>query len=197
MAKCIVCKEAKLTTNCPICKKPICVFCGEKHKIAHGGGMKARTPLIEKAPVQDTTLPKVLFVCTGNSCRSQMAEAWGRKLLSKKFQFFSAGTANQGVNPYAIEVMEEVDVSIKNNKAKTFNELPHKDFDFVITLCDEGKATCPTYPSGKTLHQTFDDPPELTKKAGSRAEILNVFRRVRDEIKEYVSKLDEHVKRAL
>ena len=131
---------------------------------------------------------KILFLCTGNSCRSQMAEGWGRKLLAERFEVFSAGLEKHGLNPLAVQVMAEAGVDISAQYSKTLDELSDEHFDYVITLCGHANETCPYFP-GKVIHQGFDDPPKLAAEASSEEEALSHYRRVRDEIRDYVKAL--------
>ena len=132
----------------------------------------------------------VLFLCTGNSCRSQMAEGWTRALKGDQIDVFSAGIETHGLNPRAVQVMAEAGVDISGHKSKTVADLPTKDFDFVVTVCDHAHESCPLFP-GKTkvVHVGFDDPPRLAKEAKTEEEALAHYRRVRDEIKAFVENL--------
>ena len=133
---------------------------------------------------------KILFLCTGNSCRSQMAEGWTRALKDDRIEAFSAGIETHGLNPRAVKVMAEAGVDISGHKSKTIADLPTKEFDFVVTVCDHARESCPIFP-GKTrvIHVGFDDPPRLAKDAKSEEEALAHYRRVRDEIKAFVETL--------
>ena len=125
---------------------------------------------------------RVLFLCTANSCRSQMAEGIVNHFLGDRLEAFSAGTQASFVNPTAIEVMKEIGVDISGHRSKNLSEFDGQTFDFVITLCGDANETCPLYIAGtKKTHIGFDDP---AKAAGSREDILREFRRVRDEIKD-------------
>ena len=141
------------------------------------------------------TKPKVLFLCTGNSCRSQMAEGWARHLQADVIDAYSAGTQPHGMNPLAMKVMAEAGVDISAQHSKHLNDLFHIPFDFVITVCDNANESCPVFP-GKTkrLHVGFDDPPRLAKDAKSEEEALDHYRRVRDEIRTFVQRLPEALK---
>lgn len=124
--------------------------------------------------------PTVLFLCTGNSCRSQMAEGWLRHLAGSRFEVLSAGTNPVGVNPRTVEVMQEVGIDITHHRSKHVAEFQGRRLHFVITVCDHAQASCPTEPrGGVTLHWSFDDPAHAQ---GSIPERVQVFRRVRDEI---------------
>jgi len=134
--------------------------------------------------------PKVLFLCTGNACRSQMAEGWARHLKSDELEAFSAGIERHGLNPLAVKVMAEAGVDISGQASKTIEELPVQDFDVVITLCGHAYETCPLYlGSGRIVHVGFDDPPKLAEVARSEEEALGHYRRVRDEIRSFVERL--------
>ena len=138
---------------------------------------------------------KILFLCTGNSCRSQMAEGWTRFLKGDRIEPFSAGTVVQGVNPLAVKVMKEVGVDISHQRSKHIDEVIDSEFDYVITVCDNARENCPFFP-GKTerVHVGFDDPPRLAENAESEEEALTHYRRVRDEIKAFVEKLPDVLK---
>ncbi len=124
----------------------------------------------------------IMFLCTGNSCRSQMAEGFCRHLWNDKFNVYSAGTKKHGMNERAIKVMKEIGIDISSHYSKTVDELPKITFDYVITVCDAAKETCPYFPGGKVIHVGFQDPPAMTKDMTDEEEILKVYRRVRDEI---------------
>ena len=138
-------------------------------------------------------MKNVLFLCTGNSCRSQMAEGWGKALKSDKFNFYSAGTKKHGLNPNAIKVMKEVGIDITTHESNTTDELPQVTMDYVFTVCSDAHENCPFFPGGKIIHVGFDDPPRLTKDMKDEEEILPVYRRVRDEIKEFVNDIEKHM----
>ncbi len=125
---------------------------------------------------------RVLFLCTANSCRSQMAEGITNHFFGNALEAFSAGTQASFVNPMAIEVMKEIGIDISNHRSKNFSEFDGQKFDYVITLCGDANETCPLYIGGtKKTHIGFDDPAKAT---GSHEDILREFRRVRDEIKD-------------
>ena len=135
---------------------------------------------------------KVLFLCTGNSCRSQMAEGWTRALKSGQIDGFSAGIETHGLNPRAVQVMAAAGVDISKQGSKTVADLPTKKFDFVVTVCDHAHESCPLFP-GKTkvVHVGFDDPPRLAKDAKTEEEALAHYRRVRDAIKAFIETLPD------
>ena len=128
----------------------------------------------------------IMFLCTGNSCRSQMAEGWARKYWGEEFNVFSAGTNKHGMNERAMKVMKEAGVDLGSHFSKTLEELPPVTFDFVITVCGHAHENCPYFPGGKVVHAGFEDPPALTKTMTNEEEILGVYRRVRDEIESFV-----------
>ena len=132
-------------------------------------------------------MKKVLFLCTGNSCRSQMAEGWARHLHSDKLEAYSAGVNPQSVHPLAVQVMKEAGVDISTQASKHVRVLKDIDFDYVITLCDNARESCPLFP-GKTkvLHYDFEDP---AAAQGSETEVIVVFRRVRDQVHDYIETL--------
>ena len=133
---------------------------------------------------------RILFLCTGNSCRSQMAEGWTRHLKSETIDAYSAGIEKHGLNPLAVQVMAEAGVDIKDYYSKTPDELPFQDFDYVITVCGHADLTCPVFPGPtKIIHIPFDDPPKLAAQAKNDEEALVHYRRVRDEIKEFIAQL--------
>ncbi|SMP44790.1 protein tyrosine phosphatase [Desulfonatronum zhilinae] len=135
---------------------------------------------------------KILFLCTGNSCRSQMAEGWTKHLKGDVVDAFSAGIEKHGLNPHAVRVMAEAGVDISGFRSKTVDELPEQEFDSVITLCGHAQETCPFIPAKtRRLHVGFDDPPKLAETAQSEEEALDHYRRVRDEIRDYVRTLPE------
>lgn len=140
----------------------------------------------------DTAKLKVLFLCTGNSCRSQMAEGWARALKLDVIEPYSAGTTSHGLNMNAVRVMAEVDVNISEHKSKTVDEVMHVPFDYVITVCADAETRCPIFPGlAKKLHRGFDDPPKLAADAKSEDEALGHYRRVRDEIRAFVESLPQ------
>ncbi len=126
----------------------------------------------------------ILFLCTGNSCRSQMAEGFARKMLPKNVEIFSAGLEPKGVHPIAIKVMQEVGIDISKQESKNTSEIPLDKIDIVITLCGDAAERCPVFP-GKVerIHWEIEDP---AKAKGSEKEITQLFRRIRDKIKSYM-----------
>ena len=135
---------------------------------------------------------KILFLCTGNSCRSQMAEGFTRALLADRFEAYSAGVEARGVDRRAVAVMKEAEVDISGQRSKLIEALPQVDFDYVVTLCDQAREACPYFPARtKVLHEGFDDPPALAADAASEEAALAVYRRVRDEIRAWIERLPE------
>lgn len=134
---------------------------------------------------------RVLFLCTGNSCRSQMAEGWGKKLLAGRAEVFSAGSKPGSVDPRAIKVMAEAGVDISGHRSKHSDEFKGQAFDLVVTVCDKARESCPLWlgPARK-LHHSFEDPPHLAKEARTEEEALGHYRRVRDEIKAFIEGLE-------
>ncbi len=129
----------------------------------------------------------ILFLCTGNSCRSQMAHGIAVKSW-EGVNVFSAGTKTHGLNPNAVKVMEEIDVDISHHTSNLLSEYDHIQFDIIYTVCSDAHENCPYVPNAKILHVGFDDPPRLTQDMTDENEILDVYRRVRDEIKEFIQK---------
>ena len=130
---------------------------------------------------------KVMFLCTGNSCRSQMAEGWARHLLGDKLEPYSAGIEAHGMNPNAVKVMAEAGVDITGQSSKLADSLADVDFDLVITVCGHADENCPAFlGKSRVVHVGFDDPPKLAKTAANEEEALSHYRRVRDEIRTYV-----------
>lgn len=135
---------------------------------------------------------KVLFLCTGNSCRSQMAEGWVRALKGDMIETYSAGIEAHGLNPKAVQVMAEAGVDISGHRSKKVQEVMDIDFDYVVTVCGHAHETCPVFPGkAKIVHAGFDDPPALARDAKTEEEALGHYRRVRDEIKAFVEQLPD------
>jgi arsenate reductase len=130
---------------------------------------------------------KILFLCTGNSCRSQMAEGWARRLKGDVMDATSAGIETSGLDPLAVRVMAEAGVDISGYRSKLVREVMDIPFDNIITVCDNANETCPIFPGKvKRFHVSFDDPPKLAKNAKSEEYALVHYRRVRDEIRKFV-----------
>ena len=135
---------------------------------------------------------KVLFLCTGNSCRSQMAEGWARHIRSLHLAPSSAGILAAGLDPLAVQVMAEVGVDISAQYSKLVSAVWNREFDLVVTVCDHAAKTCPVFPAPvTTIHRGFDDPPSLTSAMTHPDEKLAVYRRVRDEIRDFIYTLPE------
>jgi arsenate reductase len=130
---------------------------------------------------------KVLFLCTGNSCRSQMAEGWAKHLLGAQVEAYSAGIEKHGLNPRAVRVMQEAGVDISSHHSKTVGELGEIAFDLVVTVCSHADQSCPRFGgASRIVHVGFDDPRQLAKDAKSEGEALGHYRRVRDEIRDFI-----------
>jgi arsenate reductase len=137
---------------------------------------------------------KILFLCTGNSCRSQMAEGWCRHLKGDAIDAWSAGIETHGLNPNAVKVMAEAGVDISGHTSKHVDEFKDIQFDYVVTVCGHANENCPMFPGkAKVVHVGFDDPPRLAKSAKSEQEALDCYRRVRDEIRVFVERLPEQL----
>lgn len=130
----------------------------------------------------------VLFLCTGNSCRSQMAEGWARSLHSDRIEAYSAGIEAHGMNQNAVKVMAEAGIDITGQSSKLASSLENVPLDLVITVCGHADENCPAFlGKAKVVHVGFDDPPKLAANAASEEEGLNHYRRVRDEIQEFIA----------
>ncbi len=137
---------------------------------------------------------KILFLCTGNSCRSQMAEGWARHLKSDVIEACSAGIEKHGMNPLAVKAMAEVGVDISGHYSKTVADLPVQEFDYVITLCGHANETCPYFSgTAKKMHRAFDDPPRMSEECAGEEEKMAFYREVRDQIKEFVKGLPKNI----
>ncbi|MEI6501966.1 MAG: arsenate reductase ArsC [Armatimonadota bacterium] len=133
---------------------------------------------------------RVLFLCTGNSCRSQMAEGFARALKGDTIKAYSAGIETHGLNPRAVLVMAEAGVDISGRHSKLVDELANIRFDCVVTLCDNARESCPLFSGrAKIVHVGFEDPPKLAQDAKTEEEVLGHYRRVRDEIRAFVEGL--------
>jgi arsenate reductase (thioredoxin) len=137
---------------------------------------------------------RVLFLCTGNSCRSQMAEGLGKSLWNQKIEWYSAGIEKHGLNPLAVKAMEEIGIDISHHHSKTLDDLKEISFDLVITVCSNANQTCPIFPGNtKTIHKGFDDPPLLARDCSTEEEAIIHYRRVRDQIKSFIENLDQYL----
>jgi len=133
---------------------------------------------------------KVLFLCTGNSCRSQMAEGWAKTLKNDAIEPYSAGTEPKTIDPRAVRVMREAGVDISAHRPKSIDEFAGMRFDCVVTVCDRANEACPIFPgAAERIHKSFDDPPKLAAAARTEDEALSHYRRVRDEIRDFVANL--------
>jgi arsenate reductase (thioredoxin) len=130
-------------------------------------------------------MKKILILCTGNSARSQMAEGLLKHITQGEYDVYSAGTRASIVRPEAIKVLAEIGIDISQNRSKSVEEFIDKDIDYVLTVCDNAKETCPYFPAQtKVIHHSFDDPPAIGE--ADEETTLKVFRRVRDEIELYL-----------
>lgn len=134
----------------------------------------------------------LLYLCTGNSCRSQMAEGWTRHLNGDQFEVYSAGIETHGLNERAVKVMAEVGVDISRQRSQNIDEFSDVRLDTVVTVCGHAHETCPVFPAGaRVVHHGFEDPPFLAKELKDEEDILDCYRRVRDEIKSFVAGLPD------
>lgn len=139
---------------------------------------------------------KILFLCTGNSCRSQMAEGWARHLKEDEIEAYSAGMETHGLNPHAVTVMAEAGVNISTQRSQNISEFRDSKLDVVVTVCGHAHETCPFFPgNSRVVHVGFDDPPqqarELAQQGASEEEQLECYRQVRDEIRTFVESLPQ------
>jgi len=135
---------------------------------------------------------RVLFLCTGNSCRSQMAQGWTRALRGDRIEAFSAGLEARGLDPRAVRAMAEVGVDLSGQSSQRLDEILNVAFDYVVTVCDHARETCPLFPGGATVvHAGFDDPPHLAAGQTGEEEAMRPYRRVRDEIRAFVDTLPD------
>jgi arsenate reductase len=134
----------------------------------------------------------ILFLCTGNSCRSQMAEGFCRHLRGDVLEPYSAGTVRRGLDPLAVRAMSEAGIDISGQHSKTLDEPDMPEFDYVVTVCGSADEACPFLPARlRRMHRGFDDPPGLAEDAADEEEAMDHYRRVRDEIREFVLTLPE------
>jgi len=141
----------------------------------------------------------LLFLCTGNSCRSQMAEGWARKLKSDRLNAYSAGIGTHGLNPNAVKVMAEAGVDISEHRSQHIDEFAEVPLDVVVTVCSHAHETCPIFPGdARVVHVGFEDPPKMARalaaQGASEEEQLDCYRKVRDEIRAFVETLPESLK---
>jgi arsenate reductase len=157
---------------------------GDVAPFANGHTTPLREPLENRGDQQMSSEIRVLFLCTGNSARSQMAEGWLRHLAGGRFVALSAGTHPVGLNPYAVKVMEEIGIDISGNRSKSVQEFTGQRFDYVITVCDRAKESCPIFPGASSvLHWSFEDP---AARAGPDEDRKVIFRKVRDQISDRI-----------
>lgn len=136
--------------------------------------------------------PRVLFLCTGNSCRSQMAEGWARHLLADQVDAVSAGTDPHGLNPLAVRAMAEAGVDISGHTSKTIDACDPDTLDLVVTVCGHANENCPVFLGNtRVIHHGFEDPPKLAADAKTEEEALPLYQRVRDEIRAFITTLPE------
>ena len=141
----------------------------------------------------------LLFLCTGNSCRSQMAEGWARKLKSDRLNAYSAGIETHGLNPNAVKVMAEVGVDITEHRSQQIEAFAEVPLDVVVTVCSHAHETCPIFPGdARVVHVGFEDPPKMARslaaQGASEEKLLDCYRKVRDEIRAFVATLPESLK---
>jgi arsenate reductase (thioredoxin) len=164
----------------------------------HCGLLALSTVKLKRVFMENTQSKiKVLFLCTGNSCRSQMAEGWARHLKGDLIEPFSAGIEKHGLDPRAVRVMAEVGVDISLQYSKAIDELGGKQFDYVITVCDHANESCPLFPGrAKVLHAGFEDPPVLARNESHEGVKLGHYRRVRDQIRTWMENLPALLKQS-
>lgn len=139
---------------------------------------------------KNMTKKKLLYLCTGNSCRSQMAEGWTRALKSDIYDVFSAGVETHGLNPYALKVMAEAGIDISGHSSDHIDKYLGTGIDIVVTVCSNAHESCPVFPeSVRVVHHAFEDPPKLAQGLSGEDEILECYRKVRDQIKRFVEDL--------
>lgn len=137
---------------------------------------------------------KILFLCTGNSCRSQMAEGLARFLKGDIIEPYSAGIETHGLNTKAVEVMSEIGIDISLHKSQHLSEFKDAEFEWVVTVCGHAHDNCPVFPgNAKVVHVGFDDPPKLAKEAQTAEEEIQCYRRVRDEIRAFIEKMPYNI----
>ena len=140
-------------------------------------------------------IPRVMFLCTGNSCRSQMAEGWTRALHAGRIDACSAGVDPHGLNRLAVAAMAEVGVDISNHTSDTVDACQPETLDLVVTVCDHAHESCPIFPGDtQVIHRGFDDPPRLAADARDDDEALPHYRRVRDEIRKFIQQLPDELR---
>lgn len=136
---------------------------------------------------------KILFLCTGNSCRSQMAEGWAGHLKSDVIEPYSAGISPTEINPRAIAVMREAGVDISSQEAKHVDKMSRTDFDYVVTLCDDARESCPVFRGkARLVHRSFEDPSFME---GTEQQIMKAFRKLRDDIRAFIETMPESLEK--
>jgi len=147
----------------------------------------------------DSVRPKnttILFLCTGNSCRSQMAEGWARYEYGDRFEVYSAGLEPKELDPRAVAAMREAGIDISGHTSKHIRDLGPVEFDYVITVCGHADEHCPVFPGRTTkIHAGFKDPPQLARDAKSEEEAMRHYRRIRDEIRDFIRDLPNVLER--
>ncbi len=142
--------------------------------------------------MDSTEKTRILFLCTGNSCRSQMAEGWARRLKADSIEPYSAGIETHGLNPLAVQAMAEAGVDISAQRSKHIDQLRSLQFDCVVTVCGHAHEHCPVFPgNAKVVHVPFEDPPQLAAGAQTKEQRLAPYRRVRDAIRAFVETLPD------
>jgi arsenate reductase len=137
-------------------------------------------------------MTKLLFLCTGNSCRSQIAEGWTRALKPDQYEAYSAGTKSHGLDPNAVRVMQEASVDISGHQSTSVDQLGPIEFDIVVTVCGHADENCPVFIGApRVVHVPFEDPPKLAAKETDEQKAVDHYRRVRDEIRDFVAGLPE------
>ncbi|MFC3192730.1 arsenate reductase ArsC [Marinicella sediminis] len=136
----------------------------------------------------------ILFLCTGNSCRSQIAEGWLRHVKGDKYRVFSAGIETHGLNPNAVKVMAEAGVDISGHQSQLLDEFAGQPLDLVVTVCGHAAESCPLFPGQtRVVHVGFDDPPKLAAELSDPDARLDCYRRVRDDIGRFVNDFEQRV----
>ena len=139
--------------------------------------------------------PSVLFLCTGNSCRSQMAEGWAKHHFGDRLDVYSAGIEAHGLNPNAVAVMAEAGVDISTQESQLITAFTDVQIDTVITVCGHAHENCPVFPgSAEVIHHGFDDPPKMAAEAADEEAAMNCYRQVRDQVAAYIQTLPEVLK---
>ncbi len=187
-------QQDKTSLEAVVARTPETLCRQQRSRLAKHAGRK-ETQVMKKKQ-------KVLFLCTGNSCRSQMAEGWARALKGDVIEAYSAGIETHGLNPNAVKVMAEAGVDISGHQSKSVDDLKDVDFDGVVTVCGHANETCPMWLGGRgrVVHVGFDDPPArartLAAEGATAEEQLDCYRRVRDAIKAFVETLPEGLENA-